>query len=59
MPDHDDDDQSRRGPLIAIGVVVLIFVIGLVLFRVLSQSARMQDCILSGRTNCAPIDRPS
>jgi hypothetical protein len=56
--DSDDDHQSRRGALIAVGAVVLIFVIGLILFRVLSESSRMQDCLLSGRTNCAPIERP-
>jgi hypothetical protein len=58
MPDEDNDDQSRRGPLIAIGAVAVIFIVGLLLFRELSNSARLQDCILSGRTNCAPIERP-
>jgi hypothetical protein len=57
MPDEDKDDQSRRGPLIAIGAVAVIFIVGLLLFRELSSSARLQDCILSGRTNCAPIER--
>jgi hypothetical protein len=57
LPDDDNDDQSRRGPLMAMGAVALIFIIGLVLFRVLSSSARLQDCVLSGRTNCAPIER--
>jgi hypothetical protein len=57
MPEDDNNDPSRRGPLIAMGAVALIFIVGLLLFRELSNSARLQDCILSGRTNCAPIER--
>jgi hypothetical protein len=59
MPDRDQDDGSRRGPLLALAAVVLIFVIGWLLTRELYKSGKMEDCLLSGRTNCAPIDVPS
>jgi hypothetical protein len=31
-------------------------VVGFVLARTLWSSARLQDCLMSGRTNCAPIE---
>jgi hypothetical protein len=58
MPDDDETDGGRRGVLIAAGVIVLLVVVGLVLTRFLWASAKLQDCMLSGRTNCAPIERP-
>jgi hypothetical protein len=59
MADDDQQKQNSRGPLIALVTVVLIFVVGLLLFRTLYSSRRMEDCLLSGRTNCAPIDAPA
>jgi len=35
--------------------IVLALILWLVAGRLISAS-RMQDCILSGRTNCAPVD---
>jgi len=58
MADHDNQDQSRRGPLVALAVVVLIFVIGWLLAHELTASGKMEDCLMSGRTNCAPIEAP-
>ena len=58
--DHDDRDDAanvrRRQALIAGGAVVLLMVVGFVLARTLWSSARLQDCLMSGRTNCAPIE---
>jgi hypothetical protein len=58
--DHDDQDEGanirRRQALIAGGAVILLMVVGFVLARTLWSSARLQDCLMSGRTNCAPID---
>lgn len=56
-----DDDRTKlkpRGPLIALMAVVLLLAASLFLVRELSASARLQDCLLSGRTNCAPIKTP-
>jgi len=52
-------NDGGRGPLIALGVIALIAVVGWLLFRELSASSRLQDCLLSGRTNCAPIEVPT
>jgi hypothetical protein len=59
MPDADEQNQSRRRSLIALAVVVALFVVGWVLVRELYQSEKLQDCLLSGRTNCAPIAAPT
>ena len=58
MPDRDDQDRSRRRSLIALAVVVAIFVVGWILVQELYQSEKLQDCLLSGRTNCAPVAAP-
>jgi hypothetical protein len=52
----DETDRAQRRALIVAGVVVAIIVIGVLLERELASSAKLQDCLLSGRTNCAPID---
>jgi hypothetical protein len=59
MADNDRKNASRRGPLLALGVVVLLFVIGWLLAHELYANGKMEDCLLSGRTNCAPIDTQS
>ena len=59
MADHDGQNGNRRGPLIALGVVVFLFVVGWLLAHQLYNSGRLEDCLLSGRTNCAPIQAPT
>jgi hypothetical protein len=48
-----------RGPLVALGVIVLLLVVGWFLVHELYASGQLGDCLMSGRTNCAPIDGPS
>ena len=50
---------SRRTSLIALGVVVVLFVLGWFLTRELYSNQKIEDCVLSGRTNCVPIDSQS
>ncbi|WP_315833035.1 hypothetical protein [Bradyrhizobium prioriisuperbiae] len=52
-----DDDQSgnRRGALVGLGIAVVLLLVGLWLARELTAASRMQDCVMSGRTNCADI----
>jgi len=37
-------------------VAIALVVVGLILVKVLGNAGRLQDCLMSGRTNCAPID---
>jgi len=44
-----------------IGLVIAAVLIGLgwLLIQALGGAARTQDCVMSGRSNCAPIEAPS
>ncbi len=55
----DSDPDPRRRALIGLLLVVLFVVTGLALARVLKNVSRLQDCVMSGRTNCAPIESPA
>ena len=55
MADRDKQTGNRRRSMIALGVVALIFVIGWLLARELYADSKMEDCLMSGRTNCAPL----
>jgi hypothetical protein len=59
MADHDNETPNRRGALIALGIVVLLFVVGWVLVHEMYADSQLEDCLLSGRTNCEPIPAPS
>lgn len=61
MRDDADDGEGRRpiGALIGLAVIALLVVIGLWLSNRLHRGASMQDCLASGRTNCAPIEAPA
>jgi hypothetical protein len=45
--------------MVALGVVVFLFVVGWLLARELYSNGKMEDCLMSGRTNCAPLDTQS
>jgi hypothetical protein len=53
------DSTNRRASLVALGVVVVLFVLGWILTRELYSNQKIEDCVLSGRTNCVPIESQS
>jgi hypothetical protein len=58
MADDDPGPNPRRA---LVGLIAIVVAIGAVLFIMyrLNQAAQIQDCVASGRTNCAPIEPPS
>ena len=50
--EEPDSAGTRHGALVGLIVVVLQVVGGLVLTHVLRSMAQVQDCALSGRSNC-------
>jgi cell division septal protein FtsQ len=54
--DADRGHTNRRAAWVALGVIVLLFVIGWVLTRELYTNSKIEDCVMSGRTNCVTID---
>jgi hypothetical protein len=59
--DRDDDDGggSRRGALIGLVVTALLVIAGYYLMTVLRDQGKMEDCLMAGRSNCAPVDIPT
>ena len=50
------ESQGSRTPAMAgLAVAVVLLVIGLWLARELTAASKMQDCLMSGRTNCNVI----
>ena len=59
MPNRDSQKANQRRSMIALGIVVLLFVVGWVLAHELYANEKIEDCVMSGRTNCMPIDTQS
>jgi len=57
MPERNDENRSQRSTLVALAVVVLLFAIGWWLAHALYKGGQLEDCLMSGRTNCAPIEQ--
>jgi hypothetical protein len=55
-PSTDKDTYSPRGVLLALAVLSLLVSGGLYLFYKLRQASQNQDCMMQGRSNCAPVD---
>ena len=60
-PNDQDDDGggSRRAALIGLVVTLLLVVAGYYLTTMLRHQGQMEDCLMSGRRNCAPLDIPT
>jgi len=58
-PEMPRAPDPRRAAVAGLLVTVLLVLGGVLLVHVLSRTAKLQDCVMSGRTNCAPIDSPA
>jgi hypothetical protein len=56
QPEDPQPPDPRRKALIGLMFVVLLVVGGLLLTYVLRRVSQLQDCAMSGRTDCVPID---
>ncbi len=54
MKDPDKGD-SRRGAIAGLVIAVVLLVTGLWLAHELTAASKLQDCLMTGRTNCAVI----
>jgi hypothetical protein len=53
----EPERQENRGPAMAgLLIAVVLLVVGLWLAHELTAASKMQDCLMSGRTNCNVIE---
>ena len=57
--DQDPGPDSRRPAVIGLILVLALVVAGYYLVNALRQNAALEDCLMSGRKNCAPIEVPA
>ena len=58
--ENDDrgTDDRRTAALMGLVIVLALAIAGVVLVRDLGAESKLEDCLMSGRTNCAPIEVP-
>jgi len=54
-PDDPQLPDKRRGAMVGLIIVLALLGGGLYLVHVIRGMSNIQDCVMSGRTNCAPI----
>ena len=55
MTDPDPGD-NRRGAIAGLLVAIVLLALGIWLAHDLTAASKMQDCVMSGRTNCNTIE---
>jgi len=48
--------RARSKPVVLLLVFIVLAVMGWFLIQNLAATSKLQDCMMSGRKNCAPID---
>ena len=48
--------DNRRGSIAGLIVAAVLLAVGVWLARDLTKASKMQDCVMSGRTNCNVIE---
>ena len=57
MDEPDQDQGGSRVPAIAgLAIAAVLLVAGLWLAHQLTAASKLQDCVMSGRTNCDVIE---
>jgi hypothetical protein len=57
MDEPDQDQGGSRVPAIAgLAIAAVLLVAGLWLAHELTAASKLQDCVMSGRTNCDVIE---
>jgi hypothetical protein len=56
--EDDEDERRRRTNLVILVVTALIAILGIWFVNKLLDMRNIQNCLESGRNNCAPISTP-
>ena len=59
LADQEEEDEKaenrQTSSLVGIAVILLLLIVGLFLVQQLRSSAAIEDCLMSGRTNCDAV----
>jgi len=55
-PEDNDGKRRESRPVVLLLVFLVLAVMGWFLIQNLTQASKVQDCVMAGRKNCAPID---
>jgi hypothetical protein len=58
MNEDDEPPPSRRGALVAMAVIAVALLAVIYMVQRLHEASAIQDCVMSGRTNCVRIETP-
>jgi flagellar biogenesis protein FliO len=53
---HAQQEGRVTASLAGLAFVIALVVVGFFLVKVLQKQSALEDCLMSGRTNCAPIE---
>lgn len=56
MPEPEDQGDNRRGAIAGLIIAVVLLAVGIWLARDLTAASKLQDCVMSGRSNCNVIE---
>ena len=56
--DRDDEPDDDAPKLMGVIVILVLAIGSILLIHALRRESALEDCLLSGRTNCAPIEVP-
>jgi hypothetical protein len=55
---EDEGPPPRRAALIGMIVAVVLAIAAVYLMHALREESQREDCLMQGRSNCAPIETP-
>jgi hypothetical protein len=55
-PKQDHEVESRAGAIAGLVIAIVLLAVGIWLARELTAASKLQDCVMSGRTNCNMIE---
>ena len=57
--EEEDDDARFTTSLAGLAVALLLALVGLYLLDALAAESKLEDCMMQGRMNCVPIEKPA
>ena len=55
-PKQDHEPENRNGAIAGLVIAIVLLAVGVWLARDLTAASKLQDCVMSGRTNCNVIE---